>query len=94
MTELGCDGLLSRLGAKIANTFVVDNTRRHLRDVLVNSLVLAVDALTLRSSSRALTAKAHAGGAAVVLELWRGWDARKTVGSEVARSLTLCITIF
>lgn len=93
MIELGGDGLLNGLGAKLTNSFVVDNTRRHLRDVLVDSLVLAIDALTLRSGSGALTAKAHAGGAAVVLELWRWWDARKTVRSEVAGRLTLRIAV-
>ena len=92
MTEFG--GLLSRFWAKITNALVVDNTCRHLWDVLVDSLVLAVEALALRSGSSALAAKAHAGRAAVVLELWRGWDARKTVRSEVAGSLALRIAKF
>ena len=93
MVEFGGDGFLNRLRAKLANSFVVDNARRHLRNVLVDRLVLAINALTLRSRSGALAAKAHAGGAAVVLELWRRWNARKTVRSKVAGSLTLRIAI-
>lgn len=92
MAELG-DRLISHLVTKFANAFVVDDACWHLRDVLVNGLVLAVDALSLRCSGSALATKAHACGAAVVLELGRWWNARETMGSEVASAFALRIAV-
>jgi hypothetical protein len=85
---------MDHLRTEFTSTLVINDARRNLRDVLVDSLVLAVDALSLGCSGCALTAKAHACGAAVVLEIrcWR--DAGKTVRVKVARGFALGVAIF
>jgi hypothetical protein len=70
-----CDGLINGFRTKITNAFVIDDASRKLRDVLMDCLVLAVDALALRCSGSALTAQAHASRATVVLKLRRRRDA-------------------
>ena len=88
------DGLVNHLRTEFASTLVINDACGNLGNVLVDSLVLAVDALPLRCSSGALTAKAHARRAAVVLEIGGGRDAGKTVRVKVARGFALGIAIF
>ena len=72
--ELG-DGLGACLGTKVANALVVDDASRDLWNVLVDRLVLAVEAVSLWGGGGALAAKAHAGRTAIVLKIWSWRDA-------------------